>query len=274
MSTLSLPRAQASAVAAAKSAGRLMRANLRRGKKVNLATQHDIKLELDVQCQRRIESLLQARHPGVAILGEEGVSGKPDAPYRWVVDPIDGTVNFAHGIPHSCVSIALERRVDEPPTRARRDARRPVYETLAGVVYDPFCDELWTAIRGGKAYLNGSPIRVSGHDRLKDSIISIGFAKQLSSLERMLPTFNELVYRVRRVRIMGAAALAMVYVATGRLDAYLEYGLRWWDVAAGGLILECAGGRFDRAPVPGIQTHRVLATNGVVRKRLLPYFTR
>src|SRR5207247_325629 len=113
--------------------------------------QHDIKLELDVRSQKLIEKTLRAAFPQVALLGEEGVAGDPNAEYRWVVDPIDGTVNFAYTIPHACVSIALQKRaaVSKPPAYADG------YQTLIGVVYDPFCDELWTAIHGRPARMNG-----------------------------------------------------------------------------------------------------------------------
>jgi myo-inositol-1(or 4)-monophosphatase len=257
-------RALDHAVEAARAAGKLMRENLRLAKKIDSSTQHDIKLELDVRCQKLIEKSLRAGFPEVALLGEEGVSGKADAPQRWVVDPIDGTVNFSYGIPHACVSIALQERVADEEAAGFPD----LYATLAGVVYDPFCDELWTAIRGKTAKLNGERIRVSQRDRLDESIVSIGFAKSQESLERTLPYFNQLVHRVRKVRMMGAAALALTYVATGRFDAYIERGIRLWDIAAGGLIVECAGGEFWRRQVPGEQSYQMIASNGRLRRTL------
>ncbi len=271
MKPISLSKALATAASAARVAGALMRQNLVEPKKINSATQHDIKLELDVRCQKLIEKALLKTFPQAAILGEEGVSGDLSAEYRWVVDPIDGTVNFTYGIPHACVSIALERRL---PTESKPGVRRraPRYQTLVGVVYDPFCDELWTAIRGQVARLNGRPIHVSQRAALRESIISLGFAKKRETLDRMLPVLNDLVHRVRKIRIMGAAALAMVYVASGRLDAYLEYGLRWWDIAAGGLILECAGGDFVHAPIAGVHAYQILANNGPLRKKLHRYY--
>lgn len=246
--------ALAVAVTAARAAGRLMEANHFSPKRVNEATRHDIKLELDVRCQKLIERTLRRAFPAVPILGEEGILGDPEAPVRWVVDPIDGTVNFSYGIPHACVSIALQARV------------RGTFQSLLGVVYDPFTDELWTAVRGGPARLNGRRIRVSRHARLRESIVALGFAKQESTLNRMLPTFNHLIHRVRKIRIMGSAALSLVYVASGRLDAYVEYGLRLWDIAAGGLIVECAGGRFRSKELPGDYTHEMVADNGKLPK--------
>ena len=111
-------------------------------------------------------------------------------------------------------------------------------------------------------------IRVSQRPKLNEAIVSLGFAKQRHTLEKVLPTFNRLIHRVRKVRIMGAAALALVYVATGRMDAYVEYGLRLWDIAAGGLIIECAGGEFWNEPVAGEHAYRILANNGLLRKQL------
>jgi myo-inositol-1(or 4)-monophosphatase len=262
--TINLGKAQFAAIRAARAAGVLMRANARSTKKINSATQHDIKLELDVRCQKLIERSLFRRFPGAAVLGEEGVSGDPEAEYRWVIDPIDGTVNFTYGIPHACVSIALQRKA-----RVAAKADYPDgYDTMVGVVYDPFCDELWSAIRGRPAHLNGRPIRVSNRRRLDESVVSIGFAKTKESLRTTLPYFNQLVHRVRKMRMMGAAALALTYVASGRFDAYIERGIRLWDIAAGGLILECAGGEFWRKAIPGKHAYRMVASNGQLRRSL------
>jgi len=259
-------QALATAVKAARAAGELMRRNMRSIKKVNSATRHDIKLELDVRCQKLIERIVRAVYPQIAILGEEGVLGDTQAGHRWVVDPIDGTVNFTYGIPHCCVSIALQTRKAERGARNHADAH---YETVVGVVYDPFCDELWTALRGGKAYLNGKQIRVSNRKRLGEAIVTIGFAKGPATLKRMLPVLNRLAHRVRKVRIMGAAALAMTYVASGRMDGYIEAGISLWDIAAGGLILERAGGDFWREPIPGEHKFQLVASNGRLRRPLL-----
>jgi myo-inositol-1(or 4)-monophosphatase len=261
---MNLKTALADAVAAARSVGKLMREQLHAKKHTNAVTQHDIKLELDVRSQRLIEKSLRARFPEVALLGEEGVVGDPGAQYRWVVDPIDGTVNFAYTIPHACVSIALQRRGSRSAPSVYEDG----YETIVGVVHDPFCDELWTATIGGPARLNGKVIHVSRRAKLEEAIVSIGFAKSKQSLEATLPYFNELVYRVRKVRMMGAAALALTYVATGRFDGYIERGIRIWDIAAGGLIVECAGGEFWRKAVDSNHTYRMIANNGRLRRKL------
>jgi myo-inositol-1(or 4)-monophosphatase len=261
---MNLKQAQAEAVRAAQEVGALMRRNLHSSKRANSVTQHDIKLELDVRSQKLIERSLRRTFPQVAVLGEEGVAGRADAEYRWVVDPIDGTVNFAYGIPHACVSIALQQRAQTPGVAEYEDG----YQTLVGVVYGPFCDELWTAIRGQAARLNGKIIRVSKRRKLREAILSIGFAKTRENLEATLPYFIDLVHQVRKLRIMGSAALALTYVASGRFDAYIERGIRLWDIAAGGLIVECAGGAFWQEAIPGHHAYRMLASNGLLRRLL------
>ena len=264
MTTSKTKRALTTAIIAARAAGKMMRDNLRSVKKISEATQHDIKLELDVRCQKRIERELRRMFPKIPILGEEGILGDPEAPVRWVVDPIDGTVNFSYGIPHACVSIALQvrRRSKVQGSRLKAKAKVPEeFQSVVGVVYDPFTDELWTAIRGQRSRLNGKVIRVSQRRKLNEAIVALGFAKQRSTMNKMLPTFNGLIHRVRKVRIMGAAALSLVYVATGRMDAYLEYGLRLWDIAAGGLIVKCAGGEFRQQAVEGEYAYEILASN-------------
>lgn len=273
----SSPKALSTAVAAAHTAGKLMRANFNSTQKINEATQHDIKLELDVRCQKLIEKTLRKTFPSIAILGEEGAIGDLQSDYRWVVDPIDGTVNFTYNIPHACVSIALQQRLRFPQPSGVRSFPQPStlnpqptenYQTIVGVVYDPFANELWTAIAGQPARLNGRPIRVSKRSKLNEAIISVGFAKYSSTMDMMLPLLNKLIRRVRKIRIMGSAALSLVYVASGRFDAYLEYGLRLWDIAAGGLIIECAGGEFFREPVEGEHTYRIIANNGLLRSHI------
>jgi myo-inositol-1(or 4)-monophosphatase len=268
-----LRKALAAAVRAARAAGKLMRQNLRAPKKVNAKTSHDIKLELDVRCQHLIEKVLRSAFPKIALLGEEGDSGATNEALRWVVDPIDGTVNFAYGIPHACVSIALQARganvqVSSSKSRQARHNPQAGYETIVGVVYDPFTDELWTAIRGEATKLNGQVVRVSSRQGLKECIVCVGFAKSRQNLERALPHFIWMARRVRKMRMMGAAALGLAYVASGRFDAYIERGVSLWDVAAGGLLVECAGGQFWNEPVPGEEKIRMVASNGLIHDKL------
>ncbi len=244
-------------VKAARAAGKLMCSQKGEPKKINEQSQHDIKLELDVRCQKLIEGILLKAFPETAFLGEEGLAGVADSPLRWVVDPIDGTVNFAYGIPHACVSIALQQRGEDGS-----------FTTIVGVVYDPFCDELWSAIRGQPAKLNGKIIHASKRTELAESIVAIGFSKTADSLRENLPVFNLLVRRVRKIRMMGSAALALTYVASGRFDAYIESGISLWDIAAGGLILECAGGEFWHHEIPNSTKFTMIANNGLLRAKL------
>lgn len=253
-------RALAAASESARAAGALMRAHLRKTKRVNEAHQHDIKLELDVRCQKLITRHLAAAFPDVPVLGEEGIDAASEgAPARWVVDPIDGTVNYAYGIPHAAVSIALQ---------VRKPGRTARFESVVGVVYDPFMDELFSAIRGKPARLNGRPIRVSPRTRVDEAVVSLGFAKSDESLRAVKTDFVDLTHRVRKLRIMGSAALALVYVADGRFDAYIEAGVRLWDIAAGGLIVECAGGEFWNRQLEGEHRYGLVASNGRLRHKL------
>ncbi len=261
MKSVRLPAALAASVVAARAAGDLMCHNLRRTKKVNEATAHDIKLELDVRCQRQITRVLKAEYPDIPVLGEEGYDDAEvrNAEMRWVVDPIDGTVNYAHGIPHACVCIALQARTGTKPG---------AFETVTGAVLDPFQEELWTAIVGKPSRLNGRKIQVSRRRKLADAMVSIGFAKSDRTLQQMLPVFNDLFPKVRKLRLMGSAGLALTYVADGRFDAYLEAGIRLWDIAAGGLIVECAGGRFGREEIESDHRYAINVNNGLLHGSL------
>ena len=256
-STIHLDKALATAVKAARSAGAVMRRNQWAEKKIQQESKHDIKLELDVQCQKLIEGTLLKAFPDTAILGEDGVAGRAGSDWRWVVDPIDGTVNFTYGVPHACVSIALQQQ-----------RRERSFVTMVGVVFDPFCSELWTAIRGRPARLNGRVIRVSRRKHLGEAIVGIGFAKDVESLRKNLPVFNALVGRARKMRMMGAAALSLAYVASGRFDVYLETGIKLWDIAAAGLLLECAGGDFWHRPTGEDGKYEMLANNGLLRRKI------
>ncbi len=271
MNRKAIKTALQTAEAAAREAGELMRRHRHATKRAHFVSQHDIKLELDIRCQQRIEKRLRADHPNIAILGEEGESGLVESPCRWVVDPIDGTVNFAYGIPHACVSIALQAQRNHPAKTAQARAFAN-YETLLGVVFDPFMDEMWTATKNSSAWLNGKKICVSNRNRLEECILAIGFSKTKSSMDSMLPHFNRLVHRVRKMRILGAAALSLCWVAAGRLDAFVESGVRLWDIAAAGLILERAGGEFYCRLLDGNRRFRMIANNGRIRNKIQRYF--
>lgn len=264
MTARELKAAFKTAVTAAQAAGELMRKNLAKPKRVNSSTQHDIKLELDVKSQRLIGRILRSAFPRIPILGEEESHGDLDSAYRWIVDPIDGTVNFAYSIPHACVCIALQKK------RQGRARKTDLYgaETLLGITYDPFLDELWTAEAGKSSRCNGRKIHVSNRSKLNEAIITMGFSPKAETISKTLPTFTSLIPKVRKVRMFGSAGLSLAWIAAGRLDAYLEAGVRIWDVAAGSLLIQQAGGEFWHQNVPGDYAVQMIASNGKLRRPL------
>jgi myo-inositol-1(or 4)-monophosphatase len=217
---------------AARAAGGLICANFGRLLRVDSAEDHDIKIELDRRSQDLIEHHLLAKFPGFAIYGEEGIRGDKDSPDQWIIDPIDGTVNFFYGIPHFCVSIALRR----------------AGELRLGVIYDPMREECWTVCKGGPALLNGHPVQVSSRTDLAEAVITVGFSKTADSIEKGMANFQRLVRTVKKCRMMGSAALDVAYVSCGRLDAYIESQISLWDIAAGVLLVEAAGGSVRLTP--------------------------
>ncbi len=234
------------AVDAALLAGKLLRENFEKPLEVDAMHAHDIKLELDRRTQRLIEDHILARHPGHAILGEEGIT-EGTSNCEWIVDPLDGTVNYFYGIPHFATTIAVRRN----------------NELLAGVVHDPMRDETWTVEAGGPALLNGRQIEVSARTELSECIISMGVSKTGDTIDSTLPTFNHAIRQVKKMRMLGSAALDIAYVATGRLDAYLEGTISLWDIAAGLLLVPAAGGTVDLQPhADNPNKFRITATSG------------
>lgn len=232
---------------AARAAGELLRSHFEKPLTVHATTAHDIKLEVDVLAQDLITKILLERFPDHALYGEEGIVGDQASAYQWVVDPLDGTVNFFFGIPHFCVSIALRLKG----------------EVIVGVIYDPIRNELWSAEKGGEPTLNGKAIRVSPRATLAEAVVSIGLAKTSATIEAGLPLLEQMVHRVRKCRMLGSAALDMAYIASGRLDAYIEQGISLWDIAAGSLLVELAGGKVEleaRTDMP--DKFRIIASNG------------
>ena len=238
------------AIEAAVAAGKLLKQNFGTKLDVNVATHHDIKLALDEQAQQLITRVILADFPDHCILGEEAVTGNQQADVRWVVDPLDGTVNYFYNIPHYAVSIAAQQRVGDR------------WETVAGVVLDPERDELFAGATGKVPTLNGQPIQVSDRSELAQAIVSIGFFKNEETIRKSLVHFQNLIGRVRKMRLMGAAALDVAYVACGRYDAYIEHGIKLWDICAGQLILELAGGQVTSAPTGEPHTFDVRMWNG------------
>jgi len=209
----------------------------------------DIVSGADAEAEQAIVATLSAAFPEHAILGEETgdtQGSQADSPYRWIVDPIDGAANFVHGFPYYAVSIALAHGT----------------EITHAVVFDPVHDEMFTAIRGKGAQLNGSPIRVSACMALDEALLGTVFPERTSpQMREFLPTLHALVTRCAGIRRAGACALDIAYVAAGRLDGFWVMSLKPWDVAAGALLVKEAGGRVaDFAGGPDIlRAHEVIA---------------
>ncbi len=229
----------------------------------------DLVTEVDGACEALIRRVLLGVYPQHRFLGEEeGEQGAPSheaaSQWRWVVDPLDGTVNYAHGFPVFCVSIALERITT-------RSASQSDAETVLGVVYDPTRRELFTALRGQGAYLNDQPLGVSGTPTLQTpALVSTGFAYNVQQDPRNLGHLQKLLALGVPVRRPGSAALDLCYTACGRLDAYWELGLKRWDVAAGALMVQEAGGQVtDAAGQPDPYAEMIVASNGLLHPELL-----
>jgi len=241
------------ATKAAHAAGELLRNNFNLPRRVNAAEAHDIKLQIDVETQALITDLLLKQFPGHALYGEEGIVGDQASDYQWVVDPLDGTVNYFYRIPHFCVSIALRFKG----------------EVIVGVIYDPVRDEMWSGQKGQKPTLNGQEFKVSDRADLAEAVISVGLSKTGVTIESGLPLLQQMVHRARKCRLMGSAALDLAYVACGRFDAYIEQGVSLWDVAAGWILIETAGGTVDVRPRTDMKDKfSVVASNGVIDLKL------
>ena len=237
------------AINAAHAAGDLLRENYQQPLRVNASEAHDIKLEIDVESQDLITKILLGKFPSHALYGEEGIVGDQSAEYQWVVDPIDGTVNYFYRIPHFCISIALRRNE----------------EIIVGVIYDPMRDEMWSVRKGEAPTLNGEAFRVSERTKLSEAVLSVGLSKTSATIDGAMPLLLDMVHRVRKCRLMGSAALDMAYVACGRFDAYIEGGISLWDIAAGVLLVEAAGGKIDLRPRADMKDkYSVIASNGVI----------
>ena len=244
-----------SAIRAAREAARIQLAHLNGELEIDTkSSEVDIVTQVDRQCETRIRQILLGDYPDHVVLGEEqGQAGR--GRFRWIVDPLDGTVNYAHGFPFFCVSIALE--IDG--------------QVEVGVVYDGWRDELFSAVRGRGAYLNGRPLHVSDETAPKRALLATGFAYVENMQHRNLDVFARMLPQVRSIRRPGAAALDLCSVAAGRFDGFWEMGLNAWDVAAGNLIVQEAGGTVtgpDGSPYHfGELT--LVASNGHLHGKLL-----
>ncbi len=243
---------------AARAAGGVHRTYAQHGFTVDTKSgHHDLVTEADIEAERVVVQLVRSRFPGHNILAEEGSEPDRSSEYTWVVDPLDGTNNFARGIPLFTSSVAV----------ARND------EIVAAAVYDPSRDELFRAYRGGGAYVNGTPLRVRESTDLSDAILATGFYYNRGrEMEQTLETIRAFFHRGGiGIRRTGSAALDLCYVAAGRYDGFWEHNLGLWDYAGGSLILEEAGGRLsdDRGKALPFAPSYIVASNGSLHAQLL-----
>jgi myo-inositol-1(or 4)-monophosphatase len=243
------------ALSAAREAGEVLREGFGWQHSVSYKGEVDLVTEVDEQAERVIKEILLGAFPSYEMLAEESgrSSGQEDA--RWIVDPLDGTTNYAHGLPIFCVSIALER----------------AGEVIVGVVHDPMREETYLAQRGGGATLNGEPIRVSDTDEPIQALIATGFPYDRAEMPEALELFGRFAAITRGMRRLGSTALDLCYVAAGRLDGYYERGIWAWDIAAGGLILEEAGGKVTdyRGAGLNLEGRQIVASNGYLHSAMM-----
>jgi myo-inositol-1(or 4)-monophosphatase len=242
----------ACAADAARAAGDHALRNVHRRNDVAQRFAHDVKLDLDLECQRKAEEVIRAAFPAHRILGEEDGTFDRDAAPLWIIDPIDGTVNFQHGMPLWCSSVAV----------------RVGTEIVAGAVHVPAMREFYTATADGPALLNGEPIRVSEVARLEDALVVTGLSKHINTNLLAMDVLEAVSLKVQKARIMGAAAVDLCHVACGRADGYYESGIYLWDVAAAGLIARRAGGRAEVIEELSDVRYRYLCTNGRIQDEL------
>ncbi len=241
---------------AARKAGGLLRDNINGVRQITYKADINLVTEMDTRSERIIVGILRNAFPGHGIVAEEGTAIQQDSAFQWIIDPLDGTTNYAHGYPCFSVSIGLQHQG----------------EMIAGVVYDPMRDELFTAETGRGAFLNGSQMSVSGVDILLKSLLSTGFPYDRKECDRNnMDYFHELLMASQEVRRDGSAALDLCSVAAGRFDGFWELKLKPWDVAAGTLIVREAGGKVsDLAGRPvALDAGEILASNGKIHEQML-----
>ncbi len=242
----------------AREAGALLMDYFQQHVKIEYKGDADLVTVADRKSEILIRERIKGRWPSHDILGEEQGLVDTGSDYRWYVDPLDGTTNFAHGFPVFCVSLALEHK----------------HRRIAGVVYDPTRDELFAAEQGSGAYLNQQRIRVSKIANLSESLVATGFPSHKRHKNPNIHFYHQITLRTHGVRRAGSAALDLCCVASGRFDAFWEFNLNPWDTAAGVLIVEEAGGKvtdFQGGPFP-INSRETLASNGLLHPALLREF--
>ena len=235
------------AAEAANAAGRVMRGSFGSLQRIDRTIPHDLKLWLDRACEEEILHILRAGFPGHGVLSEEKGFEPGREPYLWVVDPLDGTVNYYHGIPYFCTSIACYGIADETVIASghRLPDGRTLGAPILGIIYDPLRDELFTGTAGRGASLNRGPLLTPELTRLEEAVVALSFGAREESIlymSRILPAFAR---GARKVRSFGSTALDMVQVAVGRIGAFVQMGTNLWDFAAAAVIVRAAGAVVD-----------------------------
>ncbi len=242
----------------ARESGAILMEHFRRRVKIEYKGDVDLVTVADRASEELIVRRIRERWPAHNILGEEGTRSEQGSDYRWYVDPLDGTTNFAHSYPVFCVSLALEYRD----------------ERIAGVVYDPTRDEMFSAEKGSGAFLNGQRASVSKTANLAECLVATGFPSHKRHKNPNIHFYHQLTLRTHGVRRAGSAALDLANVASGRFDGFWEFNLNPWDTAAGVLLVEEAGGRvsgFDGGAFR-IDSRETLASNSLIHQDLLREF--
>lgn len=248
-------------------AGQLVRGFYHRGVATEYKGEVDLVTEADRSSERLIRERLRATFPEHGIYGEEGTRDRMDGEYRWYIDPLDGTTNFAHRFPVFCVSMGLERRA--PGLPEGEDG-----EMVAAVIYDPMRDELFVAEAGRGAYLNGERIHASRVPELGEALLATGFPSRKRHDNPNIHFYQQITLRSHGVRRAGSAALDLAYTACGRFDGYWEFNLNPWDTSAGSLLVTEAGGvitRFD-GTVFRLDSREVLASNALIHDEVMVLF--
>lgn len=249
------------AIELALAAGRLAKDMSKEIHRITLKGEVDLVTEVDVKSETLIVDGLRSRFPSHGIIAEESGVTQAESDYLWIIDPIDGTTNYAHGFPVYAVSIGLEYKGD----------------VIVGVVYDPNLDELFTAEKGRGAFLNNEPTCVSSIDDLDRALLATGFPYYFrKDPEKIIRYFTEFSLKAQGIRRAGAATIDLTALASGRFDGYWEFGLKPWDMAAGGLIAAEAGAtitKFDRSAFD-IRVPEILATNGLIHEQMLEIISR
>ncbi|RJR30898.1 MAG: inositol monophosphatase [Desulfobacteraceae bacterium] len=259
LSTSLIDRIYDTAVDAARIAGAIQMDHFRKGPTQCTRLLYDVKLETDLVCEEAIRSTIGKAFPDHSILAEETGQCSGRGEYLWVVDPLDGTVNFWQGLPLFCVSVACYRNPANNENEWEIGRSSSIFGTpVAGVVYLPFMQEIYAAVRGRGTTMNGRPLRVTGAEDTHDLVMAVSFGKTRETMQCMTERLGLLLPRVRKVRCLGAAAAELAYVSAGYLGGLMYEGIKPWDFAAGKILVEEAGG-FVHAVETGKDQWRVTA---------------